>query len=113
MTDTINPVAAAVSEAVYRQGIAPEDADTFADNLTEWLAANGYAIVQLPAMELDENGAKTWRVTSQDAEDRVAIRRSDGRIGMNSVSNPVATAEHALSLAAGLIAAAKRVEEDR
>lgn len=70
----------------------------------------GYVLVKLPEMVVDQDGFETWPVVSHDSEACVRVRRSDGRLTMDSVSHPFASAEHARSLAAALIAAAQYIQ---
>ncbi|WP_063023679.1 hypothetical protein [Nocardia niwae] len=72
----------------------------------------GFALVKLPDMVVDGAGQHTWPVVSRDDFARVVHRRSDGRLALDSVSNPFANPEHALSLAAALIAAARHVQQE-
>ncbi|MBF6326512.1 hypothetical protein IU451_28850 [Nocardia cyriacigeorgica] len=87
-------------------------AETWARDIGGWLDQAGYALVKLPATVVDGVGQPYWPVESRDAYARVALRRSDGRLVMDSVSNPIDTAEHARSLAAGLLAAAQHISEE-
>lgn len=82
-----------------------------ADLLAE-LTELGYALVKLPATVVDGVGQSYWPVDSRDAHARVSLRRSDGRLVMDSVSNPIDTAQHARSLAAGLLAAAQYIKDE-
>lgn len=86
-------------------------AGALAERLIEGLQVQGFAVVKLPDMEVDQDGYETWPVDSSDREACVKIRRSDGRIGMDSVSHPFNSPERAISAAAGLIAAAQHAQE--
>jgi hypothetical protein len=71
-----------------------------------------FAVVRLPDMVVDGMGQPMWPVVSRDDYARVAQRASDDRLVMDGVSNPIATPEHALSLAAALIAAHRHVTQE-
>ena len=104
-------VAEAVAEAFSRTTGEVDSADLHADNLIEWLAVNGYAVVKLPSMVTNQDGQSTWPIPEIDRWADVFVRQSDNRIAINAVPNPIAKPEHALSLAAALIAAARYVQE--
>ncbi|QRZ05926.1 hypothetical protein [Mycolicibacterium austroafricanum] len=82
----------------------------------EALKAAGYAVVELPEAQPRWDGAlaawkveQTWHGQPEEPGE-VSIRRTDGRIGVNSVSMPVETPQNARNLAAALLAAADAAE---
>lgn len=87
----MNDISATVSGAVTEQGVKPEEAQGFADNLIEWLAVNGYAVVKLPAatnriyrvLGTDKDGisVQVSQPTAESAQRAVADanRRAAGR----------------------------------
>lgn len=89
-------------------GFPDRRADAFA--AAERIRAAGYALVKLPAMEVNEDGQTTWPLPQVDKYADVFIRQSDGQISFTSVKNPIETPEHALAVAAALIAAAKHMQ---
>ncbi|WP_280412627.1 hypothetical protein [Nocardia asiatica] len=78
------------------------------ERAAERITAAGYAVVKLPGAYMDGWGTLRWTVDGADCG-HVQVEM-DGRIGINSVGNPVKTPHEALSLAAALIAAARHVQ---
>lgn len=66
----------------------------------------GYAVVRLPEPTLDDMGQPEWPVKTRCDDARLYLRDSDGRLGMDGVPNPIASPEHAESLAGALLAGA-------
>lgn len=93
-------------------GWGPESWGIGVDEQLAALAEHGYAVVKLPKMMVDQDGYQTWPAVSSDRDACVKIRRSDGRLGMDSVSHPFASPEYAVSAAAALIAAARHAQEE-
>ena len=87
--------------------LAVAEAQEPADLLAE-LADRGYAIVKLPEAGVDTWGSPYWPVKDNHVKDASRVElRSDGRLGINSVPNPISDLDQAVSLAAALIAAAR------
>ena len=78
------------------------------------LKAARIAVVELPESVIDEMGAPTWAVEQHwngqliNPGD-VRIRRTDGKISANSVSNPMDCPSDVRSLAVALLAATEAV----
>jgi hypothetical protein len=71
----------------------------------------GFAVVKLPEMEVGALEQSSWLVPEIDRFAEVYVRQQDGRITWTSVKNPIDSPEHALALAAALIAAAQHVKD--
>ncbi len=86
-----------------------------AEDLLAELANQGYAVVKLPERVADRGRAdrvrEVWQADSRDKYPAEVEIGEDGRIRMIAISNPIASPEHALSLAAALIAAAQHMQE--
>ncbi|SKY30023.1 Uncharacterised protein [Mycobacteroides abscessus subsp. massiliense] len=80
---------------------------TTADAVMEALKANGYAVVELPE---PDQGGREW--PGGCYEGRVVIRKSDGRITNDGISNPYGGLEAARGHASALLAAAAAAERD-
>jgi hypothetical protein len=104
-------VVAAVSEAIWWAiGDVPSGRG---EELVEQLASQGYAVVKLPEMVVDEWGMKTWSAGDDSEGNPRTQIEDDGRISFVSVPNPTRSAEQAAALGAALIAAAQHVQEKR
>lgn len=85
-----------------------------AEIILDALKAARIAVVELPESVIDEMGAPTWAV-EQHWNGRlinpgdVRIRRTDGKISANSVSNPMDCPSDVRSLAVALLAATEAV----
>ncbi|MGC7224560.1 hypothetical protein RBA13_22640 [Mycobacteroides abscessus subsp. massiliense] len=78
-----------------------------ADCALKALKANGYAVVELPE---PDQGGREW--PGGCYEGRVVIRKSDGRITNDGISNPYGGLEAARGHASALLAAAAAAERD-
>lgn len=88
-------------------------ASQLAEDLLAELADQGYALVKLPSMVVDELDMATWPVDG-DSEGRPRAQvEDDGRISILSTPNPLRSADQAWSLAAALIAAARHVTQEK
>lgn len=90
---------------------------TYWVNVATKILAEGYSVVKLPAKEVHEDsvGGATWWIPEISRWAHVFGRREDSRIAIDSVLKEFAemeSPEHALSLAAALIAAARYVLEE-
>jgi hypothetical protein len=115
MDDVLSILADAMDDEVTNglAGVDDPSVNTMAaarDQLAA-LKAHGYAVVKLPEMEVGSLDQSGWLLPEVDKFAEVYVRRSDGRIAWSSVKNPIDNPEHALSLAAALIAAARYVQE--
>ncbi|MEU7631753.1 hypothetical protein AB0C34_17445 [Nocardia sp. NPDC049220] len=82
-------------------------ARSWASDLGGWLDEQGYALVKLPEMVVDQDGFETWPVEQEFDEGTVRVRQTDDRIDFTSVSTPFESSQAAVSFAAALIAAAR------
>jgi hypothetical protein len=95
-------------DAAHRLGAAQ-----LAEGLVAELNDTGYALVKLPQVLVDEDRFPYVSIESIDKWADVFIRRTDGRIAVNAVPNPLDSPEDAMASAAALIAAARHVQENR
>lgn len=110
-SNLVHEVAAAIRE--YNPHCARVEAEALADSIPVWLTRAGYTVVKLPDMVVDEDGFKTWPVISPGRGAHVWRKRSDGTISLDGVHTSGMSAAQAWSLAAGLLAAVKYVEEEQ
>lgn len=91
-------------------GLRPRDQSEWANHLADvLLSLPGIAIVELPEARPDwHGGLSAWPAGGRDGQ--VTIRKTDGRIGATSVSNPLASPRDARTYAAALLAAANAAE---
>ena len=111
MPDDIEMLAAALKRAGDSESTAQFYEHTYWTNVAAKILAAGYAIVKLPDGVAAKGWLSIWPLEDIGPRASVFVIESGSPITINGVGYHLEKPEHALSLAAALIAAARNAQE--